>query len=351
MFNYTALFPTALVLLIPFFACGDPADRPELVKDLRILAIKAEPPELLFDRGNGAATQSVVFDALVVDPRGQPTTFHWSFCPLETSGLCADFNDNRLRLTAAQQAALDLLRAINVGGDGTPDPLGKFSVDPLAVALPGLLLQAHVEKGAVGPGGGAWPAAILSLGRGSDALVATKRVAVNARDLSQWNDVTRATIGKDVCAADIPTPGCLAFTPRLANRNPVITGLRLARGRDALTPFSPLQEPVTVAPGEVVRIDPVLSSDSLEPYQELDATLKGHDVFAVQRIEEPVVSWFVTAGDLADPVTTASTTKTLDNRYTAPDVVPASGQISLWIVVRDQRGGTDWRQLSMRVAN
>jgi hypothetical protein len=57
-----------------------------LIEDLRVLAVRAEPPAVFFD----AAATDVTFDALVVDPHGGPIDVSWSFCPVESNKACRD---------------------------------------------------------------------------------------------------------------------------------------------------------------------------------------------------------------------------------------------------------------------
>ena len=62
------------------------------------------------------------------------------------------------------------------------------------------------------------------------------------------------------------------------------------------------------------------------------------------------MSWFATAGELQDSVTTPITTKSLDTEFRSPSSVPESGQaVSIFMVARDQRGGTAWQNFEILV--
>ncbi|HEY0713210.1 MAG TPA: hypothetical protein VGF45_11090, partial [Polyangia bacterium] len=116
-------------------ACADDPPSPALVEDLRILAIRAEPPELLIDRnavspspnadmasppaGDPAGEQAVTFEALVLDPRGGPMQFSWRFCPVDSNQTCGDFNEQHKRAPATFQAALEAAHAQSLSGDAT----------------------------------------------------------------------------------------------------------------------------------------------------------------------------------------------------------------------------------------
>ena len=82
----------------------------------------------------------------------------------------------------------------------------------------------------------------------------------------------------------------------------------------------------------------------------VESTLQASDLVVIDRTEEAVVSWFATAGEFDSPHTTPQLTKTLDNTFTAPATPPADGRISVFLVVRDQRGGVGWTSLDVAVS-
>ena len=76
-----------LVLLALFGAgCSEGMPVYSLIEDLRVLAIRAEPPAVMLD-----APTDVTLEALVVNPRGGSLAVDWSFCPVESSNACRDF--------------------------------------------------------------------------------------------------------------------------------------------------------------------------------------------------------------------------------------------------------------------
>src|SRR5262249_7600692 len=145
--------------------------------------------------------------------------------------------------------------------------------------------------------------------------------------------------------------GCLPLAPRAPNHNPEIAAVELARGAHADAAFTPVSGPITVAPAETIRLRPVLAEGALESYQTIESALQGSTLHVVDRTEEPIVSWFTTAGKFADEHTAAQLTKTLDTAYTAPDAPPPAtgGRVSVWMVVRDQRGGVSWARVDVLV--
>ncbi|HEY4157581.1 MAG TPA: hypothetical protein VGM29_05770, partial [Polyangiaceae bacterium] len=83
-----------------------------------------------------------------------------------------------------------------------------------------------------------------------------------------------------------------------------------------------------------------------EPYAYLDPL--SHQI--VDRHETIRVSWFSTAGDFADDHTGRTEQEfaltTSDDSWTAPS---AQGSVFMWVVLRDARGGIDWKSFRLEV--
>jgi hypothetical protein len=342
--------PFVLVTLALIAAgCAGDVPSPTLVEDLRVLAVRAEPPELLVEREGAAAPVS--FQALVVDPRGPSMVWSWAFCPVESSQTCGDFVARRAEAPAEFQPALDAARTEQRAGQSTPDPDTRaLGVDPFTVQIPADLFAYHLKRSGLGLGNGSWVSAVLALQAGPETLLAQKRLVLNARDLSQWNPEL-AAFGWQVCPpGGDPVAGCLPLAPRTANHNPEIASVEVARSKLADAAFAPLpQGPLIVAPGEVIRLRPVLAPGAEERYQMVESTLQGNNLVVVDHTEETVASWFATGGEFGAEQTTAQRTRTLDNSFTAPTIPPPDGRISLYLVVRDQRGGVGWTSLEVVV--
>jgi hypothetical protein len=333
--------------------CADQTPSPSLVEDLRVLAVQAQPPELLFERDPGAGAQAVTFRALVMDPRGGPMTYDWAFCPVESSQTCADFDQRKAAVAPAVQPLLDAARAQASHGQAPPaaESTDALGIGTFVAQVSPELFAFHVASSGLGLGNGAWLSAALSLGNGAESLQAEKRVVLGARDLAAWNPEL-ATAGWQVCPPPpaAPPPDCLPLGPRTANRNPEIAGVEVARGGLADAPFEPLAEPLVLGPHQTVRLRPVVNADAAERYQAIEASFQGERLGVVERQEELVVSWFATAGTFGEAQTAPQRTKTLDNAFTTPDAPPATGgKLAVFLVVRDQRGGTGWAQVQVLV--
>ena len=329
-----------------------------------MLAIRAEPPELLLDRtSTDPAPQEVTFQALVLDPRGGPMLYDWRFCPVESNQTCGDFDQRRARAAPEFQPVLDAARAWmltgqvsgGAGNGGGPGPaLTDAGIDRFTVPVAPGLFAYHLVDSGLGLGNGAWASAVLKVQAGSETLTAVKRLVLNARDLSQWNPEL-AAFGWQVCPASssespaAALPGCLPLRPRTANRNPEIAALQVARGALASAPFEPLVEPLVVTAGEKLRLRRCCPPAPRSPSRSSSRPCRPASWWCVDRTEDLIVSWFATAGEFADEQTARQLTKTLDNTFTAPAAPPAGGDISVFVVVRDQRGGVGWSRVQIQL--
>ncbi|MEZ4316553.1 MAG: hypothetical protein R3F61_03585 [Myxococcota bacterium] len=121
-----------------------------------------------------------------------------------------------------------------------------------------------------------------------------------------------------------------ASTP---NNNPVLTGV-LADGNE-------------IPPGAVLEVDPEQRYDigvfiddrSIETYEYLNS-----DGVLEERVEQPYVSWFTTAGEMVEPATLYPF---LEATWESPAESGVEGVI--YAVCRDRRGGQDWREIPFRV--
>jgi hypothetical protein len=328
-------------------ACSEDAPSPALVEDLRVLAVRAEPPEILVDREEltTGAPRATRFEALVMDPRGEPMVqmvYDWQFCPVESGETCGDYDRRRGAADPAYAPFLDAARAQEAHGPAQLSADGAVGTAGFDVQIAPQLLAYHLQDAARVLGNGAWVSAVLKLETGTETLLAQKRVVVNARDLAAFNPEL-ATAGWQICTPAASLPGCLPLLPRTPNHNPTFTSVEVARGLGA--PFAPLAGPLVLSSKEKVRLRPVLAPDAEEPYQTIESTLQGNHLVVVDHREEVVVSWFTTAGSFESDQTAVQLDRTLDNEFTAPSIdarTPAGKPLVLYVVARDQRGGVGW---------
>jgi len=213
--------------------CGPTVDSPTLIKDLRVLSVKAQPPELLYEidiLNNPAPPQTVIFSALVVDPSGETLTYRWSYCPVESDNACNDYAVLRAQAPVVSQADLDAQHSQQVSGTTVPleaggtseealwpyDNLGGFNATVSSGGVKYFLNTNNPLDLAIG----GWPEAVLDLRGPTGSLQAFKRAVLNLRDPGS---ILAQTYGFTVCAAgQTPQtdPGCLPLKQRTANTNP-----------------------------------------------------------------------------------------------------------------------------------
>ena len=268
------------------------------VSDLRVLAVRADPPEVLVPIASLAdipeRAPPVRIEALVVDPRAPDAEFDWtaSVCSAEED-LCAD----------AKVKPKEIQR-------------GRSRLDQIAfefVADRELILAAR-EADPFGGFGGIPILLELVIDDGELPVTAVKRLVYGAVD----------------------PPG------KRPNQNPSLARIK--------------------------RDDAVIDTDlgQLDPEQELtllpEPTPETKEKYLVRTFElearelEEFISYsfFTTGGTLSHARTggkpsTFVTNKKVDDvtsDFTAPT---ASGPGKLWIVIRDDRGGVDWRELAFEV--
>ncbi len=132
-----------------------------------------------------------------------------------------------------------------------------------------------------------------------------------------------------------------------SNQNPAIRAVSRVRGAAE----EPLADAITVSPGERLALRvawpgcDTAPCDGAEPYLRLDPVGR-----ALTTARESLrVSWYGTAGRFDEPRTGRAgddPATTADNAWTAP---AAPGAVTLWVVLRDDRGGAAWRSLAVTV--
>ena len=378
----------ALAAAVGWYGCVDALDASSDVRDLRVLAVRAEPPEVMYDLrldpGTGLPVLDptglpilepsagvVVFDALVVDPRGSVVEYRWEVCPVQSTIACRDYEEQRAQAPEPLRDALDQMREIEQDGAADPvdDPahaVAPYAVAPFSFAPPPTLLAYHLSQTGAGAGFGAWPSALLRVSGGGDSIDAAKRFVVSLapRAVGSLGDLAERFGGADEVSEFIglrlcgpgqePPPGetCLRLAPRGPNANPVFGPLQVSFGRSADADWQPLAagEIVRLRAGESMRILPAFTGASLEPYQHLQADLDTREIRLVDAVEDPSVSWFASAGELQDTMTWPLFTKTLDTLYTAPVHPEEDGErVTVWLVGHDGRGGVAWTTVELEV--
>jgi hypothetical protein len=339
-------------------SCGPEFEPGYLIRDARVLAIRADPPEAV-------PGQSVVLTPLVVGPggnleEGAGYEASWWRCPDEEASPLED--EERCSQPAAR---------IDLGG-GAPKTHG-VPVDLFALPAPGS--DEAPDARLLGAALGFWRVIGLTA-RASDRVVeAFKRVVVFATPLPLGSlDPRLANL--DV---RVDNDGVV-----VANTNPLLLGVEVRAGE----PNGPVVS--ALKPGSTYWLRPRYDERELQEYYSLEIDLAGLDLedpttlrelsdeellarfTRVRRCEVPVFTWYVTAGRLRrDTTVDERVVKGLyleergvrcpdaegdegeprrpEVRFLAPaqDAAPADGIVRAWVVMRDGRGGTAFTSFEM----
>jgi len=291
------LRPVLMRAMVAFLAasCSPNFDEPSLVKDLRILAVRADRPEF-FVGGSDPTEWPVTLTVLLADPAGAGRTLSCAFrwCRLTESNTC----------------------------DGVADavPLGE---GPCAHGETAFDLRI--------------PATVVQAVQAEDPTYGTpvhSGVAV-------WVEVVVRAPERTLLALK-----SVVFSPpnppdRTPNRNPRIAALRL----NDMPPAEP--DLIPFSPRESVLIEVVPSDDSKERY--LLPTLMPPG--GVTEQEEPMtVAFYADAGSFEDATRSDKPSSILSGPPTAEEAKlrtkwtpPAEArEVQFWFVLTDERGGVDW---------
>jgi len=289
----------------------EPGDLPQvwMVDRLRVLAVRADPPEV--EPGD-----TVNFEALVVDPDEGGSLTIWLACPPEDEGGIGfgcdidfdfDVDFENPDLDALEDAGL-------IGFEPLIPPVYNVAEDLLdglteEEALEGLNVLVQIT---VFPGG-------------LDAL----DPASSDLDEIDFNVVESAY--KRLIVSRAPTP----------NHNPSVTGFTM--------------DGVEIGPDTTIRVEPfqdyqlgvIVPDTSIEPYDFVN-----RDGATESRVEEPYASWFTTGGTMIEPYTlhpfwgaTWYSPQACAGEEDDPEDCLEAGRTHhghFYAVVRDRRGGMDW---------
>jgi len=317
-------------------ACSD-FDDPEVVADLRMLGMRAEPPEIMvpYDptdptRIDIAALGRIEICALVADPADQRGLhYSMSVCRPTSNGRCADDEDD------------DLVNILDIGEGNVDDPedadqaIRMCAVLEASADLVAVLREAFDEDNFLGFGGVSAQVAIAITPNGdgsAETLYGFKRV---------------------LYAAQLPSE-------RVANTNPNVNGFigvrepTGVRGRDFPVPLGRCGEiePFRAAPGELVTLLPDEPQGARERY-----VLPTFDGGSRRFTENLTYQWLATEGDWSPfesggEVDVAGNEPPIDSSWRAPDDLAIIGDgldVRMWIVQRDERGGQTWYETCARV--
>lgn len=317
----------APALALAAAACGSFED-PSIILDLRPIAIVVEPPEQVVDvdPANPLAVEfeDVELCALVADPLRRQLEWSMVACPPQRD----------LRCTTLDEPFLVLDPPVTVGPPAgvSQEACATLPAGPELTAI----VRSTIENDSLGGFGGV------------DINVSLRVVPAGAPE-------EEAIYAGKAVRFSVRLP-----EERVANQNPVMTELaaQLDRGTG-------LEEPIALASGGCgASNDPLIITDTvrlkLSP-RPLDGAAETYVVPTFEGgsrtfTENLRYQWLATAGDFSrgetgGPRDAAGNPATISTEWRPPELrTDETGRnIDLWVVQRDERGGTSWLETCIRV--
>ncbi|MFN0062108.1 MAG: hypothetical protein ACKVPX_06305 [Myxococcaceae bacterium] len=298
------------VLFLTAAACVGAEDDPSTVRDLRVLGVSLNPPELMapsceggVDAALAVAGSPVAWRALVVDPAGEGRNLDWELLACANAGdrVCAGGDDagDRVVIASGSQPAgewqLPLVPGTLVLQNGQSILLRVFSAD----AFGGL--------------GGLRVPLVLRV-RGGDEQVFAQKLMVYS---------------------------CKAYPESEQNLLPMLPGVRAAGNQWPEGVPMPLSGagpfPMEPEPFDALEESYVVPSLSLAP------------VFLQESWK---VAWHTTLGTVSPSQTGGTDLAGEESRaqveWLPPAAVEGQTDVTFWLVVRDGRGGLTWTTRQVR---
>lgn len=296
-----------LPILVALASCkpdlGSPA---ALISGLRILGVKTEPPEV-------TPGMTVKTDLLVVDPGGRAS-------PAAAWSLCLAHKPPAENNIVAYECAVakDLMALGEVG------PAVTVTIPSNACSLHGP--NAPPTK----------PGEPTLRARDADVTGGYYQPIGVRVDMLQAFVLERITCDLPNVSSDIAKAFQTRYKP---NQNPALRRLS-ANGAELMMATPGIPAAVVVAPGQTLALEAAWTEASRELFPVYEVARQA----IVDHAEELTVSWFATAGEFERErtgITESETQSSISNAWVAPST---AGPVHMWVVLRDNRGGIDFRE-------
>lgn len=382
-------------------------DREDRIEDIRVLAIKTEPPEILYSPLHLTAPATrppflplapidVNVEVFAYDPRGGRTSTSVQLCPAGAGDSTCRLYDQEADLLLEPPANRDEIRALlepqvfqaDVAADAPAGRLQPFAAEGTSFGwtLSPAIIDFFIPDSDGNPVPSIFPllprivVQAENLDLEAPAVLkerAFKRIPV-ALDLTSPDlpaDVVAdlaAGLGISLCTAPIPDSiwnqqgraDCLEA--RRPNKNPVLAGFHLDATPEALAlnvgtltsvdlsvDLAPPDIILEQAPGDVLHLTPLFTGDleapnSVERYQVISFDIEASQIIILNRIEDLALSWYSTRGEVSDTLTAEQFGDVLGVSWTLPSEAVAGEQDTIVVVILDQRGGTAVGEITVR---
>ncbi len=308
--------------------CGNFED-PTIVIDMRILAITVDPPEIVTDVDMMTNPEDVMLAdvevcALVVDPADTRSLFFEMVA-------CAPTSDGRCSVEGAAFSPIDL---------GTVE-------DPETADAPTRMCGTLAGDARLFP--------VLEEAIRGDSLSGFGGVPVQIEFFARPAEGTleQAVFGTKSMLYSPRIPD-----ERIANSNPTLDQITLTRveaDEELALPIGRCRDvtPIEVAPGEHVNLMPVEPDGAREDY--VVPTFDGGSRMFTENLR---YAWFATEGgawskgDTGGPKDFAGNVPLLDTDWVATEdaeIIGSGLDVSIWVVQRDERGGSAWFESCLRI--
>jgi hypothetical protein len=360
MVNLPKIAGAALLLPCALACTPEFSDRSSAVNGARVLAIHSEPAE-------AAPGTETAYKILVVDEKGpvQSPSASWSYCtqPKPTNELndvaAACFGDGSVVVpfgTAVSPTGKLPINACAQFGPDVPQPPGGSGTDSSGNAVK----QTQGRPTDPDSTGGYYQPVILQVTASGTRIPTLGETRVTCalaggtgEQLEAYKQRTKPNANPQLASVTVPTLANAELTTDDASA-PLEVDASKALTLRATWPACPekaLCGDALCSPGETATDCPddcttPKGCGGSEPFAYLDP--ESHTL--VDRHEAMRVSWFATGGTIdkdhtgnleAEFAQTSS-----DNTWTAP---AEPGPVFLWVVLRDDRGGVDWRSFKVDV--
>ncbi|MBI1946389.1 MAG: hypothetical protein HYS27_11870 [Deltaproteobacteria bacterium] len=362
-------------------------DREDRIEDMRVLAVRMEPPEILYSPlflqpaaqrppGFPLPTVDVQLEFFAFDPRGGRVETSVQLCPDNAEDNSCRIYDPSDDVAAEPPAARDELAALltpvvtesEIAADATP--IGRVLPATATWHLTPPVIDFFIDDDNRGnPIPSIFPQTprVVVEARNLDIVEpaevqkerAFKRLPISI-DLtspelppSVVEDLAEG-LGITLCEAPIPDEEFLeqgrasCLERRLPNHNPGLLGFKIEPDPEQMSegylsdvaPDLGIGSLLRADPGALIAVTPVFTPDASEQYQVISFDIDTSKIILLNRVEDLACTWYSTRGDVSASLTALQQRDALGVTWRLPFEAQAGERDSMVLVVLDQRGGT-----------